>query len=1449
MRVRRWIVQWGSSRATLPRRSVRAVGATPKEVPLPAPSPHSAPAGPNILAIGASAGGLAAFRKFLEALPAEGGFAVLFVQHLDPDHQSLLAELLAPHTPLTVCTAAEGMRIEAAHLYIIPPGAALAVHAGVLRLTPPTERHGARLPFDFLLRSLAEGPRAELTMAVVLSGSGEDGKEGTLALRARGGFVVAQDPAEAEFDGMPSAAIAAGAVDAVLPVAAIPEALLRHLREAPPVRDQQLARIIALLRARTDHDFAPYKPGTLRRRIERRIGLLGCADTAAYAARLEADPAEQGQLVKDLLIHVTGFFRDPDVFEALAASAIPGLVAAHPPARPLRVWVVACSTGEEAWSLAMLFHEAIAADGRGIRLQIFASDKDADSVAQARHAVYPASVAQDVSAERLAAFFAPEEGGFRVVADLRALVVFSVQDAITDPPFSRLDFVSCRNLLIYLRPEAQARLTSLFRFALRPGGLLLLGVAETVADGLGFEVVTAGQRLWRREGRVPPAEPGLLAGGADGVRPAPRQAMALRDARLAELFRRLVLLHHAPACVLVDRTGNCLHSLGPVERQLVHARGPATQDIVALARPVLRARLRAALEEARRKGSEVVRDPAAAPVIEVRPVTEEGEAMFLVCFLDQTEPPPRVRGVRSGSKGGALERELAVTRAELRGAIRELEAAAEDQRAAKEEALSVNEEYQSTNEELLTSKEELQSLNEELTVLNGQLQETLEASRTATDDLQNVLYSTEVATLFLDPQLRIRFFTPATRAVFGVMPGDVGRPLSDLRSIAVDAMLFDDAAAAARGEAAPPREVEAPGGIWFSRRAQPYRAHGGAAEGVVVTYNDITARRAASEALEEAMRQAEEANAAKSRFLGAASHDLRQPLQSLTLLQNLLARTVEGEEAHRLVALLVPTLASMAGILDGLLDLNQIEAGALVPRPVDIAVGPVLSGLASEFGHLAAARGLTLRSVPCGLFVRSDPRLLEQILRNLLSNALKYTHEGRVLLGCRRRGGVLSIEVWDTGIGIPPADLPLVFEEYRQLDNAARERTKGFGLGLAIVHRLAGLLGHPLQVRSEPGRGSVFSLDVALAEAPQPWHEGAVAAPFQRAAGILVVEDDAEIRDLLAVLLRAEGYRVWAAADGAEALGLLAPGGPLPDLLLTDQALPGGLDGRGLALQMRGQLGERLPVILLTADTSEAGEELAQWTRLRKPVGPTELVATVRRLLDATAGARPDRPTVEGSIHVVDDDPEVRSALCRILEGQAQVITGHPTAEAFLAAYRPGSEGCVVLDAQLPGMSGLDLLRKLRASGDATPVIVITGSGNVEVAVAAMRAGASDFLEKPVQGGALLVCVRQAMARSRDVAALTLWREAAAARIAGLTPRQREVMDRVLAGAPSKIIAADIGISQRTVETHRAEIMRRTGTRSLPELARLVLAAGQPGEATLDPRGAAKRIRRGVKKN
>jgi two-component system CheB/CheR fusion protein len=1391
-------------------------------------SPDALPR-PSILAMGASAGGLRACRQLLDAMPAETNLAVILVQHLDPAHTSLLVDLLVPHTSLTVQTATEGMRVERGHLYVIPPGMSLAVRDGVLHLSPPAERRGTRLPFDFLLVSMAAEQDAQRYMAVILSGSGEDGKEGARALRAAGGFVLAQDPAEAEFDGMPRAAIAAGAVDAAMPIARMPDALLLRLREVLSAPDPNLARILALLRDETGHDFTLYKPGTLRRRIARRMGLAGCQDLAAYLARLQADAAERTQLSKDLLIHVTGFFRDPEVFEALAARVIPDLVKAHPVARPLRVWVTACSSGEEAWSLAILFCGAIAEDGRGIRLQVFASDKDAEAVARARQALYPASAEAEIPPDRLAAFFLREEVGLRVSAALRAQVIFSVQDTLFDPPFSRLDFVSCRNFLIYLRPEAQARVIALLRFALRPGGLLLLGTSETIGDAQGFEPAAEAQRVWRRTARRLPAEPGLLTGRADAVRAASRGTPVPREARLAELCRRLVVRHHAPASVLVDRTGACLHALGTIERHLSHAAGPATQDIVALARPVLRGRLRALLEAVRRTDQEVLTDASASPSIELRRVTEEEEELFFITFLEIPEPATRGRPGRSTPRREELERELTAVKAELRGAIQELEAAAEDRRAANEEALSVNEEYQSTNEELLTSKEELQSLNEELTALNTQLQETLDVSRTTSDDLQNVLYSTEVATLFLDRQLRIRFFTPATRALFSVLPGDIGRPLADLRSLANDGTLLEDAAAVLAGAAPRLQEVTTATGQWFSRRVMPYRARDGGVEGVVLTFTDITERRAAARALEEAIRMAEAASAAKSRFLAAASHDLRQPLQTLHLLQALLADAVQDEETARVVALLEPTLTAMGGMLDTLLDLHQLEAGTLTPEPVAIPIGPLLDRLAAEFRHLATAQGLELRHVPCTLAVRTDPQLLEQILRNLLSNALKFTRTGRVLLGCRRHGAALTIEVWDSGSGIADTDLLSIFEENRQVDPAPRGRGRSVGLGLAIVQRLARLLGHRLQLRSIPGRGSMFSVEAPRAAMPALAPLSVHPPEPARLGGILLVEDEPDLGLALSRVLLAAGHRVMQVPDAQAALALVARG-RRPDLLLVDHDLPGMPDGPGLAETLRSRLEVALPAIVLTADVSPqlAGEVARHGCALLvKPASASALLALVQRLLPMPdAAPRSGGQAGEAdAIHIVDDDAAIRAGLRRLLEKQGWAVHEYASAEAFLARYAPGAGICVLLDAQLPGMSGLDLLKRLRMDGDPIAVLMITGFSDVAVAVEAMRAGASDFVEKPLRRAPLLAGIARAVGLSRDAGHQAAWRQEAARRLARLTPRQREVMTRVLAGEPSKNIAADLGISQRTVETHRAEVMRRTGATSLPDLVRIALAA------------------------
>ena len=739
---------------------------------------------------------------------------------------------------------------------------------------------------------------------------------------------------------------------------------------------------------------------------------------------------------------------------------------------------------------------------------------------------------------------------------------------------------------------------------------------------------------------------------------------------------------------------------------------------------------------------------------------------------------------------------------------------------------------------------ELQSLNGALTAVNAQLQETLDRQRTTANDLQNVLYSTDVATLFLDRRLHIRFSTPATRALFGVLPGDVGRPLSDLSLLGADKALPEDAEAVLKTLKPIDREIQTHAGAWFVRRMSPYRTDDNLVEGVVITFTDISERKRAAQGWEEARQQAERANIAKSRFLAAASHDLRQPLQTLALLHGLLAKEVVSEQSQTLVARLDETLGAMSGMLNTLLDINQIEAGAVNIDLVDFSLNELFDRLNSEFGYHARAQGLVLRTVPCAALVHSDPHLLEQMLRNLLSNALKYTPHGRILIGCRHREDRIAVEIWDTGIGVPAGELQAIFGEYHQLNNDARERSHGLGLGLSIVQRLANLLGHKIEVRSELGKGSVFGIelpratsdaDESPAERPDVGHDGALG----RVGDILVIEDDPEVRDLLALLLAAEGHHVSTAFDGVDALAKAAGGALRPDVILADYNLPRGLDGLQTALKLRDLLRRPVPVVILTGDIST--ETLRRITgydcqRFNKPINAKALVEVIQALLPEPRDGGSTPPAPESAqapvVFVVDDDDGVRAAIRSVLEDDGRTVQTYATGEAFLEAYRPGRPGCMLVDAYMPGMDGLELLRRLTDSGRRLPAIMITGRSDVSMAVRAMKAGAVDFIEKPIGRGELLASIDRALELGRDTGKLTAWRQTAAKRLAGLTQRQQQIMTLVLDGQPSKNIAADLSISQRTVENHRASIMKRSGCTSLPALARLALAAADVGPET-----------------
>lgn len=807
--------------------------------------------------------------------------AFVLVQHLDPTHESLTAELLGKHTAMKVEQIVGDTPVRPNHVYVIPPNKHLSIRGGVLQLSALSERRGLRMPIDFFLRSLAEDQH-EKAIAVILSGTGTDGGLGAKEIKGAGGMVMVQDPETAMYDGMPLNAIATGAVDYVLPIESMPAQLQRYVQhsyvKAPEARPavervhDQVNGIVALLRVRANFDFSPYKKQTLTRRIQRRMGLRHVEQMSDYLALLRTDAAETKALFKDLLIGVTSFFREPQAWEFLEREVVPRLIGEKDPRAPLRVWVPGCSSGEEAYTLAMLLIEQIDRAQKPLQLQIFASDVDRDALDAGRAGIYPESIAVDVSPERLRRFFTKVDGSYRVNKEVREALIFAEQNLITDPPFSKLDIVSCRNLLIYLDEEVQRKIISLLHFALVDGGYLCLGSAETIgaAEDL-FEPLSKKWRVYRRIGPARPDKVQFPVAPSAQPEPAPvahSEPVALPN-RLTALLQRVLMARFVPASVVINRRYEILYYCGPTHLYLAHPPGPPTQDLIAQAREGAQAKLRSALRRAMAAaepisvgGVRIQRNGAFARIaICVEPVKEwkEAEGLLLVSFADEPDHGPRARRGKARAPKEAeesllrqLEYELKSTREDLQSTIEELETSNEELKAANEEVMSINEELRSTNEELETSKEELQSLNEELSTVNTQLQSKVDELEGANNDLDNLLTSTNIATVFLDRDLRIRRFTPAATQLFKLIGSDVGRPISDIVQQFTDLQLLADARTVLEHLTPARDEVKAHDGRWYVRQVLPYRTQDNRIDGVVITFSDV-----AAEALQDARGRAE----------------------------------------------------------------------------------------------------------------------------------------------------------------------------------------------------------------------------------------------------------------------------------------------------------------------------------------------------------------------------------------------------------------------------------------------------------------------------------------------------------------------------------------------------------------------------------------------------------------
>ncbi len=798
--------------------------------------------------------------------------AFVIVQHLDPTHKGIMVELLQRGTPMRVAQVKNRTRVKPDNVYVIPPNKNMSILHGVLYLLEPIVPRGLRLPIDFFFRSLAEDCK-EQSIGVILSGMGSDGTLGLRAIKEKAGATFVQDPTSAKFDGMPVSAIEAGLADVVAKAEALPDRIVEYLKFIPKVAPPQLAlmdksqsgieKILILLRAQTSHDFSLYKKTTLYRRIERRMAIHQIDKISLYVRYLQENPQEVELLFRELLIGVTNFFRDPAAWEHLKKEALPALISGCAPNQNLRAWIPACSTGEEAYSLAILFKEALETlnPAKNVTLQIFATDLDSRAVEKAREGSYPANIAADVTPERLSRFFIQTERGYRVAKPIREMVIFAPQNIIMDPPFTKLDILSCRNLLIYLTPDLQKKLFPLFHYSLKPGGILFLGSAESVGvfNNLFSPLTDEGKPcLYRRSASPSAAELVDFPSAFIPPPPAHNPKTAKPVANLKTLADQLLLQTYSPAAVLTNEKGDIIYISGRTGKYLEPAAGNANWNIFAMAREGLRYELLGAFQNALLQKTVVVlknltigtNGGTQTAEVFIQPL-KDPEAllgMVMIVFMDVAAPAETAAGKPSSQiranparKIAELERQMEQVRQESSTIREEMQSSQEELKSANEELQSTNEELQSTNEELTTSKEEMQSLNEELQTVNHELQSKVDELSHINNDMKNLLDSTNIATLFLDNDLRVRRFTTQTARVTKLIAGDVGRPITDIASELFYPEMAQEAREVLRTLSGTERQIALDNGSWYVARIQSYRTYENMIDGVVITFTDITA--------------------------------------------------------------------------------------------------------------------------------------------------------------------------------------------------------------------------------------------------------------------------------------------------------------------------------------------------------------------------------------------------------------------------------------------------------------------------------------------------------------------------------------------------------------------------------------------------------------------------------
>lgn len=840
-------------------------------------------ASPPVVALGASAGGLDPLQEFFRHMPGGAGVAFMVIQHLSSQSKSMLGDLLQKYTPMQVATVEDAMKVEPNRVYLNPADKHVDIFNGAFHLTDPVKIPGTSFPIDHFFRSLADD-LSEKAICVILSGTGTDGTLGLKAVKEAGGVAIVQEPQQAKFDGMPISAIATGLVDHVLPVEQMAQEIISYARQ-PYLKVQKkdehedknftsyMQKILLLVRSVTGSDFTQYKQSTIHRRVKRRMALHKIEAIADYYRYLQENTSEVHQLFKDLLILVTCFFRDPNVFEVLAEKVIPDILTRNDASQQVRVWVPGCGTGEEAVSLAMLFVEGSERLNTQLNLQVFATDIDPEAVQRARAAEYPEAIGAEVSPERLKRFFIKEDRSYKLKSEVRDMIVFAVQDIVTDPPFSNLHLVSCRNLLIYLDTPMQGKVLSLFHYTLNPNGYMLLGTSESIGEYSDlFAPVDVKSKIFRAKKVLSPRVAiNMPISDAIGDSPPDRERGMHKVMDIRGIVERALLNEYAPGCVLIDENYDILYFQGQTDRYLSPPRGVPTFNLLKIVSESLRRKLPAALQKAFQQGGStstlhdvrIKQDEGGRTVdVSVKPLQQSpnGPKLAMIVFVDkpstETSRKEKKRTVAKGQTDDpritVLEQELRDTRENLQATIEQLEGANEELKSMNEELQSTNEELQSMNEEMMTAKEEQQSANEELATVNAELQSRVNELTEVNDDITNLFASTDIGTIFMDSRLLIRRFTPSMTKFFNLIPSDVGRSIMDIRSKVAYDDLHKDAEAVLATLQSKGCELQAEDGKWFSMHILPYRTREDRIDGVVATFVDITERKLAEQRMSEA---------------------------------------------------------------------------------------------------------------------------------------------------------------------------------------------------------------------------------------------------------------------------------------------------------------------------------------------------------------------------------------------------------------------------------------------------------------------------------------------------------------------------------------------------------------------------------------------------------------------